>query len=134
MKEGLGWVFNATMARKITQLSPSLTPTRHAIRGSHMPAARLVGDEPERREVLVLGGLGLDPDRVPGQLLEVEHLSLVRVLDPGHPQVRLGPRGALGLEDDAGHLQEEIKRYRKRNWRGRVIAWLGTPFLLNLRS
>ena len=70
-----------------------------------MPASRLVGDEPERGEVLVLGGLGLDPDCVPGELLEVEHLALVRVLDPRHPQVSLGPRRTLGLQHDAGHLQ-----------------------------
>ena len=73
-----------------------------------MPASRLVGDEPERREVLVLGGLGLDPDCVPGELLEVEHLALVRVLDPRHPQVRLGPRRALRLQHDARHLKKKM--------------------------
>ena len=37
--------------------------------------------------------------------------SLVRVLDPRHPQVCLGPRGALRFQDDARHLVGEAKDY-----------------------
>ena len=68
----------------------------------------LVGDEPEGREVLVLGGLGLNPDGLPGQLLEDEHLALLRVLDPRQPQVGLLPGRRLRLHHQPGQLQQDI--------------------------
>ena len=56
-----------------TRCSPT---QKHGRSGFSEPATRLVGDEPEGGEVLVLGGFGLDPHRVPGELLEVKHLAL----------------------------------------------------------
>ena len=51
-------------------------PYGKGIEGFSVPASRLVGDKPERGEILVLGRLGLDPHRMPRELLEVKHLAL----------------------------------------------------------
>lgn len=39
------------------------------------PAARLVGDEPQRRQGLVTGGLGLYAQRLPGQLWAEHYIT-----------------------------------------------------------
>ena len=85
----------------------------HGRSGFSEPATRLVGDEPERGEVLVLGGLGLDPNRVPGELLEVKHLALGKcshmTLRSG--ELRCSPKSSQNACDFYGEGSVKQKSY-----------------------
>lgn len=47
------------------------------------PTSGLVGDQPQTCEVFLDSASSLNPDRLPAELLESQHLSLLQVLQPG---------------------------------------------------